>query len=288
MAKNKARKQRGRRTGDIKPFPASQPECYLSKGFNAQPIGPAYNDATYTSLGFNDYMMNTAAGHISLGTGTNLRLGKHILFTYLRIRGLLTCGNATSSAPLGSIRIIVGANPKDTTCANLTSAAAVAQYVESTEILEAPLSTYLGGSIRPWHTMVSPSTDYTILYDRVHMTDHNSIVISPYASPYLAQQEYIDLIVPLGLERTYNQSGAVDQGSFFFYMVCSQPSASNTCYFSGEARVDFINCWSFEDLGQKSLNFLRQAYKLWQMAKKNPVVNAAIEWVPTVLAGAGM
>jgi hypothetical protein len=269
----------------LKPFPASQPECYLSLGFNVNPIGQSYNGATYTSLGFNDYMLNNGA-QVSLGTGTNLRLGKHVLFTYLRIRGIVQSSSVASAGALNSVRIMVGMNPKDSTLGNLTTAANVAQWVESTEILEAPQNTYGGGSIAPLATMVSPSTDYTIMYDRVHLVNTPSIAVGSYQSTNNKQQEFVDIVIPLGLERTYNSAGTVDQGSFFAYFVGGDTIASNTAVFVGEIRVDFVNCWSFEDLGTKAFNFLRSAARLIAIAKRNPVVNAAIDYIPSLLVGA--
>lgn len=286
--KRASKKTAGRRQGPgLKPFAASRPECYLSLGMNAQPIGPSYNDATYTSLAFNDYVLNNSA-HIALGTGTNLRLGKHIVLTNLRVRGMLHATGLTTSAQPNSVRIIIGRNTKDSVCGNLSTAAAVAQYVESTEILESPTNTYLGGTISKWATMISPSSDYEILYDRAHLTDSASLIASSYhSSSYsMRQQQSIDLVVPLGIERTYNSAATVDQGSFFVYFVSAATSASSTAFFTGEMRVDFLNAWSFEDLGQKAFNFLRQSYRMIQLARQNPVVDAAFLHLPAMLAGA--
>jgi len=131
---------------------------------------------------------------------------------------------------LGRIRVIVGKNSKESTIGNAATNTALTALIEGADYLESPQQ----GSVLSVDKYIAPSCDYTILADCM-MGGSQEPVADNITVP-------VELIVPLNLRRTYDQSNNIDQGSFFVYMC-----ATSSPVIFGYIRAEYINCWDFED-----------------------------------------
>jgi hypothetical protein len=205
-------------------WPRAKPECYVGYGLDNVTIGGSTGALGTGSLAFNDLLLNGGTT-LQLGTGTTLRLGKHVYFTRLVIRCYV------NNPALGRIRVIVGKNNRESTIGNAATNAALTALIEGADYLESPQQ----GSVLSVDKYIAPSCDYTILSDIMlggEQAPVNQTTVFP-----------VELIIPLNLKRTYDQSNNIDQGSFFVYMV-----ATSAPVIYGYIRAEYVNCWNFEDV----------------------------------------
>jgi hypothetical protein len=237
---------------------AAHSENYLSFGFYNDAIGQSSLSAT-PSRGYNDLIFNGLA-HMPLGTGTNLRLGKHVLFTYLRLRLFIT----TSSN--NRFRILVGRSQDQDDIAQLNTTTTIAAKIES-DVLEPPLQ---GAGPILCDTMVSPSTEYQILYDKMcgWGTDFTSVENAN------TQNTMVCVTIPIMVQRFYKQDGYPDKGDWFLHLSSSNPSAG--CYVYGTARMDFINQWDWESIPRAIKTGITYADDVLQHASKSVAVKTLL------------
>jgi hypothetical protein len=255
--RTKARVPRGLPVNSYK-----SPENYLSYSFAGEAVGAVTAGSPNATIGLNNYIMNGGA-QMAMGTGTPLRLGRHVFLTGIRIRLSIS---ALVSAPL---RIIVGRSPDQDIIAAKTTWNQITSYVES-NILEA----YQQGPSTPnvIYEMIQPSTEYQIMYDK---TFGNGIdnVVQPSSVAGNTISQFVDCYVPLLLPQTYDISGNVDKGDWFLY-ICSNASSGTTV--SGGFRLEFINQWEWEDIPKLFKRGLSYVDDVYSTAKSSPAVRAIL------------
>lgn len=241
-------------------------ENYLSLGLNAVTIGPSTGAYGTGSLALNDACMYniTTPAQIQLGTGTNLRIGKHVVFTRLIVRLYVNMGGNSR------FRCIVAKNDKEAAAANQLTNTALTGFVEGPDIMEPPLQSSVLG---PYDNFISPSTDYTILHDKMYGVSGDI----PVTSQTLSKQVAVELEIPLMLRRTYQPGGSVDMGSWFIYMAST---GSTSAY--GTIRLEFVNTWSFESLGRSLNSAIEAADNVLSRATKSPAVHLLARYLPSI------
>lgn len=248
--KSKRRPRAARRSRNAAAAPTvdiHHPESYISCNMANLGVGKVSGATGTGSLAFNDQLMNagtsTTGTPIQPGTGTNQRLGRHIYFNRFVARLRLTASDP--------FRVIVGVNRADGTLANTTTNTNLTAYIEGQNVLEGAQSNIIasgsGGSI---DAMISPSTDFEILYDRVFHRSPESLVLLA-TSTSTAVGTLVEIDLPLNLQRTYTAGGLVDAGSFFIYLCGSDTDTQ----VSGWMRLQYINQFSFESIGNGICNF---------------------------------
>jgi hypothetical protein len=224
------------------------------------------------SLAFNDALLNSSTSTgtpITLGTGVNNRLGKHIFFNRLVVRWRV--------AHYNPFRVIIARNFQDGSAANQLTNSNLTALVESTTVLEGASASYGGsGGYGTMDTMVSPSTDYEILWDHVYGTGPESI---PTSSGPTSTSVEID--IPLNLQRIYTQTPSVDSGGWFIY-VCSTEATASSCSISGWLRVQYINQFSFEALGKGVRSFVNEAGQTIKHVAQSDFLRYALKAAPYV------
>jgi hypothetical protein len=220
-----------------------RPENYVSFGYNNQDFGLSTGGADPT-LALNDALMNGGA-QIQLGTGTNLRLGRHILFTRLLAR--LCFYNATQTQ---RVRIVVGKSITSNDASSLVTVNTLTAFIEGNAVMEAPIN---GGVVGPIDRPINPSSDYIIMHDKIYGTGGETGL--NYVSGICRFSCELD--IPLNLQRTYDIAGNPDQGSWFMY-ICTDTASLNQAVY-GNVRLDYINQWSFEGIGQGVRSFVDAA-----------------------------
>lgn len=242
------------------------PENYLSYNINNFTIGQNHG-STSPSVAFNDYILNSG-GHINLGTGTNLRIGKHIFFTYLRLRLFYTApssGNRT--------RIIVGKQAGNATFANIATNGALAAAVEG-EVIE---TTQVGTGPVVSDEFISPSTEYQILYDKMLMWDtpFSNNIVSPASAATVpgALQASVDLVIPIMMQRMYNVGNSVDRGDWFVWFGSNTSTQVNL---QGQIRIEFINQFDWESIPRAIKGTFNAADDVFQRAKDSPALLALL------------
>lgn len=209
---------------------AVNPENYIGWGTSALGVGSSALSSPNTAVSLNDYIMNNNA-QFQLGSGANLRLGKHIFFTYLRLKLRFT------STQNQLFRITVGKAAQANKFSVLSTGTTLGSAIEG-EIFEGPLN---GGSplLVDWYT--NPSTEYQILYDKTFGVD------TPFAMGTSVgyNMTTVDVSIPLMLQRMYDNNGAPDRGDWFLHIASSNAAAGNTVM-TGTVRLDFINQFNWE------------------------------------------
>lgn len=220
------------------------PENYIGWSLVNQAVGTSYGSGggIIPSLAFNDAIVNTSTiaynssgVHLQLGTGTNLRLGRHVFFTRLRVRGRITQAS-------GAIcRVVVVRNSLNDDMANITTMTSLGQLFE-TEIFEIPANG-MGTPIGPVDYPIAPSTDYQILYDKNYGAGEGMMI--PDACPAGPRVFALDLDIPLNLERFYTQLGTVDRGDWALYIVSTD---TTNIKIWANCRISYVNQWNFESI----------------------------------------
>jgi len=248
-----------------------RPENYVSFGYNNQTFGLSTGGADPT-IALNDALMNAGA-QIQLGTGTNLRLGRHILFTRLTARFCFY--NATQTQ---RVRIIVGKSITSNDASVLNTVNTLTAFVESAAVMEAPIN---GGTVGPIDRYINPSSDYIILHDKQYGTGGESGL--NYVSGIC--RFFCELDIPLDLQRTYDIAGVPDQGSWFMYICTDSASLNQAIY--GSVRLDYINQWSFEGIGKGIRSFVDEAGNTIDHWSKSKLAGYAAKAAPYVFAAMG-
>lgn len=263
--KSKSKRVKPNQRSGIRKWPVTMAENYLGLGINNLTIGASTGIIGTGSFAVNDALMNTGSpGHIVLGTDTYKRLGKHLVFTRLIVR--LYVNQPAASR----FRMIVGKNQNEGIPANLITNTALTGFVEGNDIMEAP---FYGSTLGPFDNMISPSTDYTILHDKMYGTFGDL----PMTSSNNTKQVAVELEIPLMLKRTYKGDGTVDMGSWFLYMS----STGNASAF-GTIRLEFVNTWSFESLGRGLTSAIDAADSVLTRASKSPAVHMIARYLPSI------
>jgi len=255
----KAKKSSGRSTMRV-PRPnvpvvdLNHPENYITIGMNGVSVGSSTGAVGTGSLAFNDQLMNTSTGTgvpIQLGTGTNLRVGKHIFFTRLLVRLRVTFPNQSSDNN-NILRIIVAKNPRDSTIANLSTNTALTGAVEGPDYLEAPQQYPVGfSSPSVCDYFQSPSSDYTFLHDCMYPRTMDTAVLVQSGSGECTNIFNVELDIPLRLSRSYDSSNAVDTGSWYIHFIGQDlTSGSSPSFIFGQMRLQYVNQFNFESIGR--------------------------------------
>jgi hypothetical protein len=270
LKKNQKKMLSRPRRGGVPTLSVTKAENYLSYGLTAHGVGNASGASGTGSLAFNDYLLNAGA-QIQLGTGVNLRLGKHIFLTRLVVR--LSAAMQSDSR----LRVIIAKNTREVLASTATTNTALTAFVEGPELLETPLQIDAGALVID--KMVSPSTDYAILHDCIYGTDTGCCVSGNGASGFKLRQ--IDIEVPLALQRTYDNSGNPDMGGWFIYFVTGDGTASH-CDLNGYMRVEYVNQWNFESIGRGIQNAITAADGVLTAATSSRAVQAAFRYAPMI------
>lgn len=259
---------------------AASPENYISYHMNNFAIG-INSGASPPSIAFNDYILNNGA-HIALGTGTNLRVGKHIYFTFLRLR--LQFAVATGS----EVRIIIAKRAKQELFANSTSNAALAALVEG-ELIEAPL---YGSNQNTSCHFIAPSTEYQVLLDKRigYCTEPFTENAQVLGSTSICTNSALNIDLPLNLQRMYNASNTVDQGDFVVWFCAQNYLASTTSAATiaaqthgiGEMRLEYINQFDWESIPRAIKGTISAADDVFKHASNSDFVKTLL----TLIKGA--
>lgn len=282
VKKRKTARTRTRRNRIPLPAPMvgpDRPENYVSGSFNAITIGSAAGSSPNKSLALNESLINNSTNtqnHLQLGTGTNYRLGKHVFFTNLHVKLTANC--------LGGyrIRVIVMRSDKATDVNRTLTQCNLTSTIESGDFLEAPqFALFNAAVVTPVDYMISTSTDYTVCWDKVYGSGYwnqDSCVPTPGTSTNFQQ---IDFDVPLMVQRMYDQAGNPDQGDWFIYF-CTNTGAGNVSL-TGTIRVDFINQWNFESIGNSVKRAVNVVGDVANHVGESHALRLAMRYGPSVL-----
>lgn len=249
------------------------PENYITYHINAFDIGVS-SAATPPSIGFNDYILNSGA-HLGLGTGTNLRVGKHVFFTYLRLKLKF------NTLPGQWVRMLVVKATGNENLGNQITNAGVCGVFES-DILEAPMS---GSNPNVADRYLAPSSEYTIVADKTIGFDTPFSVVNVASGDVV--QTTVDLTIPLMLQRMYNSSNTVDKGDWSIYFVSNArtpygvapASAAKVC---GQMRLEFINQWDWEAIPRAIKSTISSADDVLAHAGSSTAVRALLNLLKLV------
>jgi hypothetical protein len=265
--------------GKVPVVDISHPENYLSYGYYGNTVGKTGGAVGSSSLCFTDALMNSSTStgtQLQLGTGVNLRLGKHIFFTRLVVR-LRVASNTAAR-----FRLIVARNAQDAVPNTLSTNTATTAFAEGTQILEAPLTTVGGaGVFGPIDYMISPSTDWEILHDQIY---GNTVGLGTGTTMSISAGEVtstnVELDIPLNVQRSYDNNGVPDAGGWFIYMVTDDAATGTSI--AGWIRVQYVNQWSFEGIAKGFGNAFSAADKILSSAVRSTALNALARFVPRV------
>jgi hypothetical protein len=263
----------------------NHPENYLSVTMNGVTVGSSTNAVGTGSLAFNDCLMNTSTStgtHLQLGTGTNLRVGKHVYFTRLlcRFRVLIPCASTNNNI----LRIIVAKNDRDATIANLTSNTSLTAAVEGPDFIEAAQNYPVGfSSSLPVDYLRSPSSDYTFLHDCMYPKTDILATQAEVGSSLVTQNFAVELDIPLRLERLYDSNNVVDSGSWYIHFIGGDlTSGGYPSYIYGQMRLQYVNQLSFESFGRGIKSAVSMADDVIQHVGKSKALQLFARYAPLV------
>jgi hypothetical protein len=228
----------------------NHPENYLTLSMNGVTVGSSTGAVGTGSLAFNDTLMNTSTNtgtHLQLGTGTNLRLGKHVFFTRLLIR--LRVSTPYSALNNNSLRVIIAKNERDSTIGNATTNTALTGLVEGVDFIEPTQQFPVGFPNQlPIDYCRSPSSDYTFIHDCLYPQGNVQTVVGTSETSY---NYTIELDIPLRLPRSYDSNNVVDTGSWYIHFLGGDlTSGGYPSYIWGQMRCQYVNQNVFESLGR--------------------------------------
>lgn len=187
--------------------PGGHKSNYVYYSFNNVGIGNSTGVYGTGSLGMNDYLMNNNTA-INTGTSVNNRLSNNIYFTTLQARLFFNL------SPLARVRVIVG-KTNDPDLASAATNTAITGLIESTEVL---LPNLRGTTLGVVEYFPNTESHVSILAD-VMLGGHTSV-----ANNVGLKIVPFEVEIPLNLQRSYDNSGNVDRGSWFIYMVTTDPT----------------------------------------------------------------
>jgi len=246
-----------------------RPENYLYFGLNGVTFGLGTGGAA-PSWAANDYILNGGAQIVN-GTATNTRLGRKILFTRLTAR--LNFFNSVTS---DRVRVIIGVSRTSDAVSTLTSINAITAFVEGNAVLESPLS---GAVLGPIDKAINPSSDYTILHDKIY----GAGTAGGYNYVSNSSRMVAELDIPIMLQRTYDSTGVPDLGDWFIHICSDTPNNNENV--SGYIRLEFINQWTWEGVGRSMRSFVTEAGNTLDHVATSKLAQYASRAAPYVFGG---
>lgn len=250
-------------------FSTNQPENYLELGLDTLKVGKSSGLFSVGSTAFTMHSLN-ANSQIGLGTSVNQRLGQHIILTRLLVR---LCVTTTLGA---RFRIVVVANPRDGTINGIAGNTAQTAFMEASPLLRAPP---VGTVIGPIDYPMDPTTDYTVLHDKMYgfgdhsrsFTEHTTVTDEmPIGSVTTPVELDIDLMLPV----TFNNSNVPTSGDFCMYMCSTSPNGFTlydpVCQVWGTVRLQYVNAMNLEAIGRTIRDIIDESDKTIAKARESP------------------
>jgi hypothetical protein len=190
----------GRQTIRAPKISSLRKDNYITYGFTTTGLGTASGVLGTGSLAMNDYLLNSSTA-ITQGSGINNRTGNKLYFTNLYVRTYVGLGAA------GRVRVIIG-KTVDPNMAKQSSNTLLTAVIEGTTVLEPPAAQ--NGSMTAIDYPIANANDVKILHDKIYVNNTGQTTEVP-----------IEFNTALRLQRGYDTSGNVVEGSWFVYFVAS-------------------------------------------------------------------